>query len=75
MPVNPVHKHTISIRRPKSELAMLRELARVLKSTPTRLISDAFDRALPGLLREAGLTPADLTPGAASAQQTTAKKH
>lgn len=58
MPVNPLKIHTYSVRRPKSELQLLRELARRLGKTPGRLISEAFERRLPSLIKKAGLVEA-----------------
>lgn len=57
MPLDSTKTHTFSIRRPKSDLALIRELARRLKSKPSTLISEAFKANMPALMMKAGMVP------------------
>jgi len=50
MPVDPTKFHTFSVRRPKSDLPRLRELARLLSKSTAKLIVEAIDAGLPVVL-------------------------
>lgn len=56
MPVNPLKVHTYSIRRPKSEMKLIREVARRLGTSPTALMTEAWTRRFPSLLKKAGMS-------------------
>jgi hypothetical protein len=55
MPLDPHKVHTYSIRRPKVELPIIRQLANALKTSPARMMNEAFQAHLPRLMKKAGI--------------------
>ncbi len=60
MPTNRMRTHTFSVRTPKDDMRLLRELARKLGTTPSKLFADALRNRLPSLIKKAAKAASEI---------------